>query len=345
MVFHKPHVFVHSFVAAALCSLALSVISIPASAATDDGSSDVTQGVKYLNGDGVPKDLSKARHYFEAAAALGNADGENDLGLLYDKALGVKLDYAMALHWFKRAAAQGNAAAQYAIGVIYDDGHGVAQDYAMAMKYYQLAAAKKVPNAQNGIGILYFEGHGVAQDYTQALHWFGLAAAQRYSIAEDNVGLLYEQGTGVPQVYQIAHYWDQLAVSDGDADAAADVKRVQALLDDYPLPQLSCDSDYTQLENQAVDEVKAHTYASAFSDFMKTNLSREACIPKTSGVTQIWNIYFAGFDEFGMAKATSDSFTRGYFQSHAHTIADNLLKAKVPSDVRSAAQTLFDDTK
>jgi TPR repeat protein len=345
MVSFKPHALMYPLLAAALMFSVLAISSNPVSAAADDGSADVALGVKYLNGDGVTQDYAKALHYFQLAAALGNADGENDLGVLYDKGLGVTLDYPTALHWFTLAAAQGSADADYAIGVIYDDGHGVTQDYTKAMKYYRLAADKQIPNARNGIGILYFEGHGVPQDYTQALHWFGLAAGQHYSVAEDNVGLLYEQGSGVPQVYQIALYWDQLAVSDGDTDAAADVQRVKSLIDHYPVPQLPCDVAPTQLENQAVNEVEAHTYSAALSDFMKANFSREACIPKTSGEKQIWNIYFAAFDEFGISKATSDAFTRSYFQGHAQTIAGNLLKAKLPSDIQSAVQQLFDDTK
>jgi hypothetical protein len=345
MISCKPLAFVYSFLAAASLSLVLAVSMNPSPAAADDGSADVSLGVQYLNGTGVSQDIAKALHYFQLAAALGNSDGENDLGVMYDKGLGVTLDYPTALHWFTLAAAQGNANADYAIGVMYDDGHGVTQDYAKAMKYYRLAADKQVPNARNGIGILYFEGHGVTQDYTQALHWFGLAAAQHYSVAEDNVGLLYEQGSGVPQVYQIASYWDQMAVSDGDSDAAADVKRVQGLIDHYPVPQLPCDTSPTQLENQAVSEVQAQTYSAAFSDFMKANFSREACIPKTTGEKQVWNIYYAAFDEYGMSKATSDSFTRSYFQGHTNTITGNLLKAKLPSDIQSEVQQLFDDTK
>jgi TPR repeat protein len=330
--------------AATLMFVAIAVCAQTALAA-DNGSTDVSLGVKYLNGDGVPKDLAKALHYFQLASALGNADGENNLGVMYDKGIGVPVDYAMALHWFQLAAAQGNANAEYAIGVIYDDGHGVPQDYAAAMKYYLLAADKGVPNAQNGIGILYYEGHGVSQDYAKALHWFGLATKQNYSIAEANVGLLYENGNGVPQVYQVASYWDQLAVSDGDADAASDVQRVKALMDHYPLPQLACDTTPTTFEKQAAQEVGAHTYPAAFSDFMTALYFREACVPKTTGVTQAWNIYFAGFDEWGLTKATGDDFTRSYFLAHAHTIADNLVKADLPSDLHKFAQDLSNDTK
>jgi TPR repeat protein len=338
---------------AILCSLVVTVLTFvvltvctkPALAANDDGSADVSLGVKYLNGDGVTKDLTKALHYFQLAAALGNANGENNLGVMYDKGMGVPVDYATALHWFQLAAAQGNANAEYAIGVIYDDGHGVSQDYAAAMKHYLLAADKGVAPAQNGIGILYYEGHGVSQDYAQALHWFGLATKQNYSVAEDNVGLMYEQGNGVPQVYQIASYWDQLAVTDGDADAASDVHRVQDLIAHFPLPQLPCETAPTSTETLAVSEVKGQTYTAAFSDFMKALYSREACVPKTTGAKQAWNIYFAGFDEWGLTKATGDDFTRSYFLAHAHTIAGNLLKADLASDLHSFAQDLWNNTK
>jgi TPR repeat protein len=341
-----PKFFVmSSLIAAALAVSALILTANPFPAIADDGSADVALGVKYLNGDGVPKDAAKALHYFQQAANLGNADGENDLGVLYDKGIGVALDYATALRWFKRAAAQGNANANFAIGVIYDDGHGVSTDYTTAMHYYRLAADHGVPNAKNSIGILYFEGHGVPQNYATALHWFGQAAAQHYSVAEDNVGLLYEQGHAVPQVYQIALYWDQMAVSDGDADAASDVRRVQALIDNFAFSQLPCGNDPIQAEQKAVAETQARSFPAAFANFMTALYFRESCVPKTNGDAQQWNIYYAGFDQFGLSKATIDAFTRSYFQDHAHVIAGNLLKANVGSDLQAVVQTLFNDTK
>src|SRR5579863_10226894 len=53
MISCKPLAFVYSFLAAASLSLVLAVSMNPSPAAADDGSADVSLGVKYLNGTGV----------------------------------------------------------------------------------------------------------------------------------------------------------------------------------------------------------------------------------------------------------------------------------------------------
>jgi TPR repeat protein len=54
-------------------------------------------------------------HYFQLAAAQGNALGEYNLGFMYDYGEGVPQDYATAVHYYRLAAAQGDADAAAAV--------------------------------------------------------------------------------------------------------------------------------------------------------------------------------------------------------------------------------------
>jgi len=75
------------------------------------------------------------------AAEQGDSDAQLSLGVLYDNGQGVPQDYTQAGAWYRKAAEQGDAAAQYALGDLYRGGQGVPQDYAEAYFWFDIAAA------------------------------------------------------------------------------------------------------------------------------------------------------------------------------------------------------------
>src|SRR5262245_47601679 len=123
------------------------------------------------------EDLASVVRQTQERATHGNTDAQLSLGVMYAKGQGVPQNYAEALKWFRLSAAQGNAAAQYNLGLVYDSGRGVPQDYAQALKWYGLAAAQGDAAAQFNLGALYHNGDGVLQDYVQAYTSFTRAAA------------------------------------------------------------------------------------------------------------------------------------------------------------------------
>jgi len=60
-------------------------------------------GVKYGDGNGVPKDDNKAFDYFRQAAEKGHAGAQHQLGMCYAWGYGVERNGATALYWFRRA--------------------------------------------------------------------------------------------------------------------------------------------------------------------------------------------------------------------------------------------------
>lgn len=154
---------------------------------------------------------------YRTAADKGDAGAQNALGLIYlDGTNGVPQDTAQAMHYFQLAAAQGDAKAQANLGYMYHFGLGVTQNYATAARYYNLAVGQGDDTAQNNLGTLYYYGQGVARDLNQAASYYKLAAAQGNAYAQSNLGYMYEFGEVVPQDYAIARHYFELSAAQGN---------------------------------------------------------------------------------------------------------------------------------
>jgi len=146
----------------------------------------VTLGVTYLEGDGVPRQYAEAARLFLAAATQNTEWAKSNisvhmaqwlLGDLYRSGKGVAVDYMEAAKWYRLAADSGVPDAQFATGRALFNGEGVPPDYSEGVKYYRLAAEQGNWQAQGALGAVYFSGAvGVPQDYVQAHLWLNLAA-------------------------------------------------------------------------------------------------------------------------------------------------------------------------
>jgi|GEM_PF-1266698 len=176
-------------------------------------------GLVYFNGQGVPKNLSKAMEWFRLAAEQGILDAQTQIGFAYRNGLGVTQDNQEAAKWYFMAAEQGFAPAQFNLGIMYRNGWGVTQDYKKAVKWYLLAAEQGHANAQYNLGFAYRHGRGIAQDLEEAVRWYQMAGEQGFADAQSNLGFMYQNGLGVPQSYNSAVKWFRLAADQGMAQA------------------------------------------------------------------------------------------------------------------------------
>lgn len=183
-----------------------------------DTAAEMTVGLDYANGEGVPKDFMQAAVWFRKAAEQGNPDAQYFLGGMYREGDGVPQDFMQAAIWYRMAADQGNADAQYYLGKLYADGQGVKQDYAEAAELYRKAADKGGANAQYSeymLGYLYSQGRGVPQDYSLAATWWRKAAELGNAPAQASLATLYENGLGVPHDSAQAALWKRKAADQG----------------------------------------------------------------------------------------------------------------------------------
>ena len=89
---------------------------------------------------GVPRDLSQARKWTEAAANGGNVRAMHDLAVFYAQGDGGPQSYAAAVNWFRKAAEFGVVDSQYNLGVLYERGIGIDPNPTEALVWFKIAA-------------------------------------------------------------------------------------------------------------------------------------------------------------------------------------------------------------
>ena len=152
-------------------------------------------------------------------AESGDADAQLTLGIMYDLGQGVPQNFTEALKWYQRSASQGNAAAQNNLGIMYLNGSGTSQDNFEGAKWIQMSANQGYAKGEMNLGLLFADGTGVARNSVSAVYWLRKAAEQGDPRAEERMGETYAKGEIVTWDYIEAYKWFSLAAAQGDTDA------------------------------------------------------------------------------------------------------------------------------
>lgn len=152
-------------------------------------------------------------------AENGDAEAQLTLGIMYDFGQGVPQNYTEALKWYRQSAGKGNAVAQNNLGVMYLNGQGTARDALEAAKWIQMSANQGYAKAQINLGSLFADGNGVARNPVFAMYWYRKAAEQGDASAEEKLGEIYSRGDIVKWDYIEAYKWFTLAAAQGDSDS------------------------------------------------------------------------------------------------------------------------------
>jgi TPR repeat protein len=168
MKFTMPIVLSALIVSGCAAGSGKNVIELQQAAEQGNAQAQAHLASMYEQGEGVPKNLKMALHWYTEAAERGNAFAQGTLGWFYQYGIGVETNYPLALAWYRKAADQGSAASQLNLAIMYDDGIGVSTNKEEAVKWYRLAAAQGQPRAQLDLAVMYWHGEGVKQDYKQA---------------------------------------------------------------------------------------------------------------------------------------------------------------------------------
>ena len=132
---------------------------------------DVALAIRYLNGDGVERNTSRAHQLLNKAALKGSAQAAFLLGRLYEEGVGVPKDTEGALHWFETAADRQLPEAQYRMGIAYYRGEGRPLNTGRAVRWLKSAAGAGNVDAQYQLGIAYHLGRGTARNEVEAVRW------------------------------------------------------------------------------------------------------------------------------------------------------------------------------
>jgi len=87
-------------------------------------------------------DFATALEIWRPRATQGVAFAQLSVGIMYYSGQGVPQDYGEAAKWYRLAAEQGNATAQSNLGSMYYSGQGVPQNYVQAYMWVDLAASR-----------------------------------------------------------------------------------------------------------------------------------------------------------------------------------------------------------
>lgn len=108
-------------------------------------------------------------------AAKGDPTACFELGMRYLEGDEVGQDTSRAIALFEQAAKGGVVNALFRLGKIYHDGLGGSVDYTRALDYFTLAAQAGVTEAQHNIGAMLVSARGVKRDYVEGLAWLMVA--------------------------------------------------------------------------------------------------------------------------------------------------------------------------
>ena len=177
-------------------------------------------GRAYLEGDGVDKDMGRAKALFEQAAKSNHPGALYNLGIMATDA--TVADFARAADYFQKAMNAGDMDAAYALAMFYREGTGVPQDKQKGAKLLKSAADENNVAAQVEYGIALFNGDGVAKDESGAAKYFLKAAGRENPIAQNRLARMLAAGRGVRLDMIEAMKWHILARAAGVKDAFLD---------------------------------------------------------------------------------------------------------------------------
>ncbi len=207
--------------------------------AADRGHGDSTFLVARLReeGLGVVRDEKQAMDWYERAARAGHIEAQLLTGRAYYRGDGRQLNPAKGARWFQRAASRGNAEAQYLLGIAYHLGRGVPRDEIKAVEWLEAAAEQNHPHAQYLSGDAYSDGWHGERDRAWAARWYARAAGLGLAGAQYKVGLFHLGGLGVPRNLVEAHVWLSIASESGLGDADRLLRVVEEMMAEGELEQ------------------------------------------------------------------------------------------------------------
>ncbi|MBM3519242.1 MAG: hypothetical protein FJX63_00475 [Alphaproteobacteria bacterium] len=152
--------------------------SLRIAAANGDAKAQFVIASRYLDGQGIAQDFTKAAYWYQLAASSGLAPAQYRLATLFERGRGVPLDIATALLWYERAAEAGNIKSMHNAAVIYAGNQAGTPDYDKAFRLFTAAATRGLKDSQFNLAVLHERGLGTKIDSDEAYFWYLIAARE-----------------------------------------------------------------------------------------------------------------------------------------------------------------------
>ena len=148
----------------------------------DDPIAIFNLGNDYFKGtNGYPQDYVKALELLYRAGELGHAMAYSNIGYAHTYGKGVKIDKTKAIHYYEISAMMGNERARHNLGATEHN----AGNMHKAVKHYTIAVRGGHSDSLKKIQQLYLNGHATKDDYTTALKSYQVYLGEIKSIQRD----------------------------------------------------------------------------------------------------------------------------------------------------------------
>jgi TPR repeat protein len=158
---------------------------------------DYEEAQKYLRGDGVAVDPSKAATLFQRACDGGVTSGCVSVGLQYANGNGVARDDARAVALYSKACVAQDSAGCADLGFMTENGRGIARDVPGAAALYQKACDGGNMYGCSNLSNFYAAGRGVVRDDVRSVALAQRACDGNYTIGCRYLASMYERGRGI----------------------------------------------------------------------------------------------------------------------------------------------------
>ena len=206
--------------------------AVPAGKPEEAGSDEQAylQGMRYWEGRGVPRSVSRARRFFLMAAKTGHRPARFMLALADLNGKAVVPDPQKAFAEFRQLYDEGFLPAGIPLGILCCEGNGTARNYAAAAEYLTKALPVKnqVParfEPEAALGRIYYEGgYGLKADPAAAVKYLKLAPNDPDSLYR--LGKLYLDGRGTGKDPAAAARCFRCAAEHGHPAASFEIARL-----------------------------------------------------------------------------------------------------------------------
>lgn len=154
-------------------------------------------GNRYQFGDGVAKDVVRARSLFVAACERGSARGCTSLGIMLDNGIGGPADLPDALGKFRLGCTDDDLYGCLHLGGMYLNGRGGRQDQKLAASLFKHACDQGLAMACGSLGSLQRDGVGTPRDLKEAFRSFQRSCDGGDMMGCRDLAFAYESGEGV----------------------------------------------------------------------------------------------------------------------------------------------------
>lgn len=185
----------------------------------DNGEACFSLGMLYLEGNGVDKDHTKAKEYFDKAKELSCSRGVYGYALLELNAEG-SINVPKVFDYLQKASLKGSREAMYDLGDLYAKGHkGISVDNKKALEFYEKSAGYGYIKGMLKTAEYYYNGFGTQIRQNTAFDWLEIGAKSGDKDAQREFGKMLYARDREPNAMEKGLEWLGKSAEQGDKDS------------------------------------------------------------------------------------------------------------------------------